>query len=133
MLHYRILLTALMFSFISFAASAQQQDVPTPEKMAEEMTNKYTERFDLDDYQIFMVDSTLQYNYKEMMNEIEIAKKGGRSNSETYQVICDKWYDKCDKMFESLFTEAQWAKFLKSEFGKEKKKRDKRMADRGNK
>ena len=36
-----------------------------------------------------------------------------------------------DEAFEKLFTEEQWTKYMKSVYGKEKKRRDKRMAERG--
>ena len=35
-----------------------------------------------------------------------------------------------DEAFERFFTEEQWKKYMKSSYGKEKIRRDKRMSDR---
>ena len=96
-------------------------------KQVDNLTNMYK----LDDVQVFFVDSILNYNYHAMMDEMQEARKIGASNSETFQAVSDKWMAATDDALEKVFTEDQWRKYMKSSFGKEKKRRDKRIADRG--
>ena len=87
--------------------------------------------FKLDEVQVFFVDSILQNNYKGLQEEVNLTRKSGASNTETYQIISDKWMNRTDEALEKIFTKEQWGHYLKSSYGKEKKKRDKRIADRG--
>ena len=48
---------------------------------------------------------------------------------ESYQPMLDKWADFFDRSYEKIFTPEQWKRYLKSAAGKEKKKRDIRMAE----
>ena len=80
--------------------------------------------------QVFFVDSVLQYNYNAMNDAFVEAKKTGASNADTYQAISDQWMDATDQAFERIFTEEQWKKYLKSTYGKEKQRRDKRISER---
>ena len=90
-----------------------------------------TRMFKLDDVQVFFVDSVLQYNFPAMTEEFDQTRKTGASNQDTYQAISDKWMAATDDAFEKIFTEEQWQKYLKSTYGKEKKRRDKRIQERG--
>ena len=130
--------TLQKLAFAAMVALVSVQTVPAQEpqqpdineiinKLLESLTNSYK----LDDVQIFYVDSILQYNYPAMMDEIEATRKTGASNSETFQAVSDKWMAATDDALEKVFTEDQWRKYMKSSFGKEKKRRDKRIADRG--
>ena len=65
-----------------------------------------------------------------MVEEITLTRKTGASNDETFQALSDKWMAATDEALEKVFTEEQWQKYLKSAYGKEKKRRDKRMANR---
>lgn len=113
------------------AALAQEPQEPDMETVINTQIDNLTRAYDLDDVQVFFVDSILHYNFYAMMEEMQEARKIGASNSDTYQVISDKWMDATDAAFEKLFTKEQWTKYLKSSYGKEKKRRDKRIADRG--
>lgn len=124
------LLTAA-FLLIPSLALAQDPQEPDIDKIIENQLDNLTRSFHLDDVQVFYVDSILQYNYPAMMAEYADTRKTGASNSETYQVISDKWMDATDRALEKVFTEEQWKKYLKSAYGKEKKRRDKRIAERG--
>ena len=127
---FLILLTAA-FLLIPSLALAQEPQEPDIDKIIENQLDNLTRSFHLDDVQVFYVDSILQYNYPAMMAEYADTRKTGASNSETYQVISDKWMDATDRALEKVFTEEQWKKYLKSAYGKEKKRRDKRIAERG--
>lgn len=112
-------------------AFAQEPQEPDVNQIIDTQLENLTRLLNLDDVQLFFVDSILQYNYPAMMDEVTRARKTGASNSETYQVISDKWMAATDDAFQKIFTEEQWQKYLKSSYGKEKKRRDKRMQERG--
>lgn len=110
---------------------AQEPQEPDIDKIIAAQLDNLTRTFDLDEVQVFFVDSILQANYHAMMDENKRVQKTGASNTETYQAIADKWMDINDKALEKIFTKEQWAKYMKSGYGKEKKRRDKRIAERG--
>ena len=126
-----VLLTAALFLAAAPALQAQEQQEPDMDAIILKQVDNLTNVYKLDDVQVFFVDSILTYNYHAMMDEMQEARKIGASNSETFQGISDKWMDATDKAFEKLFTEEQWAKYMKSGYGKEKKRRDKRIEERG--
>ena len=128
----RFFLTILTAAFLLIPSLALAQDPQEPDidKIIENQLDNLTRSFHLDDVQVFYVDSILQYNYPAMMAEYADTRKTGASNSETYQVISDKWMDATDRALEKVFTEEQWKKYLKSAYGKEKKRREKRMQER---
>jgi len=95
--------------------------------MAAKEADKLMLLLELEDYQVFLVDSVLQHDMAAMLEEMENVKKSGASNQESYIVVSDKWLDGIDRAYQKIFSEKQWAKYLKSTYGKEKKKRDKRM------
>lgn len=101
------------------------------DKIINTQLENLTRTFKLDEVQVFFVDSVLQYNFPAMTEEFEQTRKTGASNQETFQLISDKWMAATDDAFQKIFTEEQWQKYLKSSYGKEKKRRDKRMQERG--
>ena len=125
-----ILLSAALFLAAAPILLAQEQE-PNMENIINTQVDNLTRSFQLDEVQVFFVDSILNYNYNAMMDEMQEARKIGASNSDTFQGISDKWLDATDVAFEKIFTEEQWAKYMKSSYGKEKKRRDKRIAERG--
>ena len=111
-------------------AFAQEPQEPDINKIVNGQVENLTKSFKLDEVQVFYVDSILPFNYPAMVEEINQARKTGASNDETYQILSDKWMAATDEALEKVFTEEQWQKYLKSAYGKEKKRRDKRMAER---
>ena len=111
-------------------ALAQEPQEPDVNQIIDKQLETLTRMLNLDEVQVFFVDSILQYNYPAMMEEIEQTRKTGASNTETYQAISDKWMAATDDAFEKVFTEAQWTRYMKSTYGKEKKRRDKRIGER---
>ncbi len=105
----------------------KQKDVPT---IAAEAADFLMQVLKLEDYQVFQVDSTLQYNYAGLMAEYDAAKKAGATSVDSYQLIQDKWMNANDTTFFRIFDEKQWAKYLKCSYGRDKKARDKRMKAR---
>ncbi|MCF0177126.1 MAG: hypothetical protein HUJ90_00755 [Bacteroidales bacterium] len=121
---------------LSFALSAQNQAKSEQEKMqeymkiAEEQTNQMEDLYKLDYAQVFMVDTLFQNVIPQYYSEYEAISKTGATNTESYQVVVDKWTARIDDSLERIFTPEQWKKYMKSAAGKEKVKRDKRMAER---
>ena len=85
------------------------------------------------DYQVFLVDSTLQFNYDGLMKEVDAIRRRGALNSDLYQMATDRWYEANDTTFIKIFTSEQWKKYLRTDFGKMKKARDKRIAKKAGK
>lgn len=112
------------------AALAQEPQQPNVDEIIAKQLDNLTRTFKLDEVQVFYVDSILQYNFRALNDEFDETRKGGASNAETYQAISDKWMDATDQAFERVFTEEQWKKYMKSTYGKEKMRRDKRMSER---
>lgn len=128
----KILATTLFGALLLSApiASAQEPEQPNIDEIIAKQIEEFERLYHIDEVQVFFVDSVLQTNFPGMMAEFENAKKGGAANAETFQLISDVWMDRTDKALEKIFTPQQWAKYMKSAYGKEKKKRDKRLSDR---
>lgn len=125
---YRILASALLFtsSVCSFAQTEEKKpkDIPT---MATDMADDLQRILKLDDYQTFLVDSTFQYNFTAMTAEMDNMKKSGVVSPDSYKAVSDRWLSASDSMFFRIFSEEQWARYLKTSYGREKKIRDRRM------
>lgn len=124
------LLCAVAFLVTAPVLSAQEPQEPDIEKIIATQLDNLTKTFKLDEVQVFFVDSILQYNFHAMNDEFDQTRRTGASNQETYQIISDKWMAATDDAFERFFTPEQWARYMKSSYGKEKIRRDKRMSAR---
>lgn len=127
---FTILLLAAALLLSAPAARAQEPQQPDIDQIIANQVDNLTRNFKLDEVQVFFIDSILQYNYRAMNEAFEEARKTGASNSETYQAISDEWMQATDEAFERFFTEDQWKKYMKSTYGKEKQRREKRMSER---
>jgi hypothetical protein len=125
-----IMLTLLCGSLLH-AQNPQGEQGPTNfiEVAAKEADNLMKE-FDLDFRQVFLIDSLLQDMMPKMNEEMTAIQRSGATNREIYMITYDKWLDAIDKEYEKIFNEEQWKRYLKSARGREKRKRDKRMAER---
>lgn len=116
-----------LFAWIPMTAqSAQQQEVPTPEEIAATTADRLGSVLELEAWQIFFVDSTLQHNYRAMQDRFDELKRSRVSNYDLYVEIQDEWNERTDSTFRTFMTEAQYAKYLKQGAGKEQKQRAKR-------
>ena len=113
----------LMSGFISFA---QQPEGPDIYEQAETEADRLQRVLDLEDWQVFYVDSTLKHDLPALMAERDqlIASKVG--NSSMYQAVHDKWMEQIDATYRRIFTDEQWAAYLKSGAAKAQKAREKR-------
>ncbi len=119
-----VLSAALYFTCVP--AFAQEQNKPDMLSQAEQEADRLQRLLDLDDWQVFYVDSTLKHNYPAMMAELEELSASKVSNSSMYLAVQDKWMEKTDSAYMKLFTEEQWAMYLKNGAGKAMKARAKR-------
>lgn len=96
----------------------------------EKKVEQYTTQFDLEDWQVFYVDSIMINNSLEMKNELMALSTAKVSNTDFYVAVQDKWSEATYLAFQKIFDEQQWAKFLKQGGARDKKARDKRAAKR---
>ena len=126
-----VFITLLALFFSGMEAYAQQsQDEPDIYEQAETEADRLQRLLELDDWQVFYVDSTLKHDFPAMMAEFDDLKAAKVSNTSIYQGVKDKWWDKIDASYKNIFTEEQWQAYMKSGAGKAMKQREKR---RGNK
>lgn len=125
----RILESVLIFAVLVFCMPAfaqEQEKQPSLEERIEEEADRLQTKLDLEDWQAFYVDSTLKHDLTAMQAEYEKLQKMKVENSNSYQAVQDKWMDAIDASYKKIFTEEQWAKYLKTGVAKEMKKREKR-------
>ena len=107
-------------------AQQQQQEAPDIFEQAEMEADRLQRVLELEDWQTFYVDSTLKHDFPAMMAEYEQLRKSKVTNTSLYQDVRDKWLDQIDATYKRIFTEEQWAAYLKQGAGKAQKTREKR-------
>lgn len=124
----------LAFFLLPLGVFAQQMsEEEQAKKLAEAIEQEvdhHAQNLDLEDWQIFYVDSILNTNYKGMMDELAVLNKSKVSNADLFVMAQDKWLEKTYVAFQKILNEEQWAKYLKSGAARDKKARDKREAKR---
>ena len=116
----------IFFMFMPQLASAQQQEAPSMEEQIEKEADRLQRILDLEDWQVFYVDSTLMHDFPAMQNEIKELADSKVSNRDMYISVQDKWMDQIDATYKKIFTEEQWAAYLKQGAAKAQKARAKR-------
>lgn len=106
----------------------ESQEPPTVTEMAASEAERLERLLELEYWQVFYVDSTLQHDYQAMKEELEALQAAKVSNSSMYIAVQDKWMEKIDSTYMRYFTEAQWKAYLKSGAAKLQKARAKRKA-----
>ena len=120
---------AFFFVFTCLTAYAQQQpEKPDVYEQAEMEADRLQRILDLEDWQLFYVDSTLKHDWPAMIAEYDDLRMKKVSNSSMYQAVQDKWMEQIDKTYERIFNPKQWAAYLKSGAAKMQKAREKRKA-----
>ena len=118
----------LMLAFASEASAQEQGKQPDIYEQAEMEADRLQRLLDLDDWQVFYVDSTLKHDFPAMMAEYDELRKAKVANQSMYQSVHDKWMDQIDRTYKTFFTQEQWAAYLKSGAARAQKARDKRKA-----
>ena len=121
-------LAALVLSFSSEAEASAQQPGKTPDvfEQAETEADRLQGLLDLEDWQVFYVDSTLKHDLPAMMADYDELRLAKVTNTAMYQSVQDKWLDQIDNTYKRIFTEEQWAAYLKSGAARAQKARAKR-------
>ena len=112
----------------SVSVSAQQQEGPDVYQQAEDEADRLQRSLDLEDWQVFYVDSTLKHDLSAIMSEYEELQSSKVGNVSMYQSVQDKWMDQIDATYKKIFTEEQWKVYLKNGAGKAQKQREKRRS-----
>ena len=126
-----MMVSAAMFMLLASqgVASAQQQpEAPDIYEQAEMEADRLQRILDLEDWQTFYVDSTLKHDLPAMIAESEQLRAAKVANTSMYQEVRDKWWDQIDATYKKIFTQDQWALYLKQGAGKAQKARAKRRA-----
>lgn len=129
----KLSIVSLVAVFVSVAAGGnvyaqQQQEQPDIYEQAEMEADRLQRVLELEDWQVFYVDSTLKHDFPAMRAEIEQMAAAKIGNRDMYIRVQDKWLDQIDATYKKIFTEEQWAAYLKQGAGKAQKARAKRQA-----
>ena len=124
--HIRLIFTVLALLTCCFTISAQEPEQPDVYEQAEAEADRLQRVLDLEDWQVFYVDSTLKHDFPAMMAEYDKLRNSKVSNTSLYIAVQDKWMDHIDATYRKIFTDEQWAAYLKSCAGKAQKAREKR-------
>ena len=126
---------AVILAFCALSVSLFAQDQKSEQERQKkfyEAIDKEVERLtmslDLDDWQVFYVDSILTHDFTALQEEYAQLSKSKVSNTDYYYDTQDKWQEQIFQAFHKVFNEEQWEKYLKQGAGREKKARDKRAA-----
>ena len=126
--------------FLAFPMLAQNQKTLSPEEEEQkffEFIQNSVERYErllkLEDWQVFYVDSILTHNNTAIKDECKALQDRKVSNYELYYDVQDKWNEATYQAFRKILNDEQWKKYLKSGAKKEKKARDKKLAEKAGK
>ena len=125
----KLLLVSLFFIAVYAELYAQQpMQQPDMYEKAELEADRLQELLDLEDWQVFYVDSTLKHDYPALMAEYDQLGASKVNNQGMYNMVYDKWMEQIDRSYKKIFTPEQWAAYLKSGAARAQKARDKRKA-----
>lgn len=128
----KILASLLLAASAAFAAvlpaAAQEPEEPDINSIAEKEADRLQVLLDLDGGQVFYVDSTLKHDYAAMNQEMKDLRDSKVSNTSMYIAVQDKWMEAIDMSYKQIFSEEQWATYLKNGAAKTQKARAKRKA-----
>lgn len=122
------MLISVFSLFTSYEASAQDPEPPDMNQIAEEEADKLQRLLNLEDWQVFYVDSTLKANYAQLKAEYDKLQTSKVGNIVLYQEAHDRCSDRIDTAYKAIFNDKQWAQYLKNGAAKLQKQRAKRKA-----
>lgn len=127
-----LILSVLLFSALPEASAQQQEpEVVNLMELAEEEANKMQDILDLEDWQVFYVDSTLKVNFNALHAELLKLQTAKVTNTDLYTEAKDRCWDEIDATYKKIFTEEQWNAYLKSGAARLQKQRAKRKEKSG--
>ena len=89
--------------------------------------DRLTDLLELDDAQIFYVDSIMTHDYQAWQDELNELNQKKVTNTDIYYQVQYKWQEQMYNSYQKVFTAEQWEKYLKSGAARAKKTRDKKM------
>lgn len=101
-----------------------------PAAMADKEVERLSDLLDLEDWQVFYIDSTLQNNFREWFAELNRLQRSGATNMDLYLAVKDKWQIRNEEAYKKYFSEAQWKKYLKEGGDSVIKERERRSQKR---
>lgn len=107
-----------------FAQNQQEKELTFEEMVAKE-AERIQKILNLEDHQVFWVDSILLHDMGKMQEEANDLKRKGMQEFSSYKAVQDKWMQKIDSAYAKIFTEEQWKNYLKL-IKREKPKKEKR-------
>ena len=126
---------ALLISLLAVPCFAQENK--TPEEKEKEFyealqaqIDRLADQLELEDWQIFYVDSIYTHDYKALQDEFAQMSAAKVSNTDLFYAVQDKWMEQMYNSLHKVFNEEQWAKYLKNGAARDKKMREKRAAKR---
>lgn len=115
---------------MAFAQDNGNDKAEEAEKKMQEYIDKEVEKLvitlNLEYWQEFYADSTLNHNIKALNDEYKALSSAKVSNRDLYIAAQDRWEEKTYESFHRFLNEKQWAKYLKNGAAREQKARDKR-------
>lgn len=118
----------LVFMVLPVRAFAQQPQEPDLLDQIEQEADRLQRILNLEDWQVFYVDSTLKHDFPAMREDVNRLAEQKVGNADMYMMVQDKWMDQIDATYKRIFTEEQWAAYLKQGAAKAQKARAKRRA-----
>lgn len=116
----------VFFAFQAPCTYAQQPEQPDIFEQIENEADRLQRMLDLEDWQVFYVDSTLKHDFPAMQAELQKLSAAKVANRDMYVQVQDRWMDKIDATYKRIFSEEQWAAYLKQGAAKAQKAREKR-------
>ena len=127
---YYLLICVFTIFFAGKLCAQEPQKAPDIYQQIEDEADRLQRILDLEDWQVFYVDSILKHNFPATREEFEQLSKQKVSNTTLYMSVQDKWLEKTDSAYMKIFTKEQWAAYLKSGAGKQQKARAKRRGEK---
>ena len=127
------LLTVTALALLTVFPVGAQNQPQTPEQQEKQLleiidkeVQRLSDLLELEYWQEFYVDSTLNHDYHALQEELQDLQKARVGNTDLYQNIQDKWQQQIADTYQRIFTEDQWKKYWKSGGQRAQKARDKR-------
>jgi hypothetical protein len=108
----------------------EAEEIKQMREAIDRQIDNYTNLLDLEDWQVFYLDSILTHDYEAMRLELKGLRDAKIGNIDAYTMAQDKWSEQIYNSLQKVFDENQWTKYLKTGASREKKARDKRAAKR---
>ncbi|MBE6251729.1 MAG: hypothetical protein E7111_08815 [Bacteroidales bacterium] len=124
-----VYMLAALFTAASVAAAQEPERPKETWEIAAAEADRLQGVLELEDWQVFYVDSTLKHDYAQMKLELEKLQTSKVSNPSLYYAVQDKWMERIDATYMRIFSDVQWKAYLKSGAAKAQKARAKRRAE----